>query len=304
MKWVRRLAVAAGAALRSPDSVLSTGEWSRIVAIGDIHGDKAALQTVLRAASVVDSCGRWIAEPKTLVLSCGDVLDRGTEDWQCLRLLQSLKHEAMTRDSDVAMVLGNHELMNLHCDMRFVPGAAAEDVHRDCGMPRPLAFNPGAPAALLLAELCGATPVARKEGDSVFVHAALLVDTDEQIDVMNHHVSRWLVGEDLPDKLQDMLDIMLWTRLYQRARPGSVDPNKPLPLLPGCSRVVAGHNVQLSGINPFQRGQTRVYRIDTGMSRFVAGGRKQVLELRAGCVPKVLEAARNSTQDTENYISL
>lgn len=275
------------------DRVVSTGQWSRIVAIGDIHGDKSALEACLRSASIVDDSGRWCSDAGTLLISCGDVLDRGTEDYQCLRLLHGLKRQAQQRGGDVAMVLGNHEQLNIMGDMRFVPRAAKDDVRRACNVSRTDAFAPGGPAARLLAELCGTTPVIRKEGDTVFVHAALTVESDEEIDYINSCVTQWLIGHSdaALDGLLPLLNDVLWTRAYSDD-PEAERLRRRLPEPRGYNRIVAGHNVQQNGINFFQLGRVRIYRIDTGMSRFVISGLRQTLELRVGHTPRILEPAR------------
>ena len=57
---------------------------------------------------------------RTHTQSCGDVLDRGADDWRCLTYLRSLRDEARCAGGDVALVLGNHEVLNVLGDVRFV----------------------------------------------------------------------------------------------------------------------------------------------------------------------------------------
>ena len=49
---------------------------SRIIAIGDLHGDLSALIHALRKAKVIGPRGEWIGKD-TVVVQVGDVLDRG-----------------------------------------------------------------------------------------------------------------------------------------------------------------------------------------------------------------------------------
>ena len=97
-------------------------EADRIVAFGDVHGDHAVLVRLLRAADVVDDDLRWAAGTTHLV-SLGDLLDRGPGSIAILDLLMRLQDEAATAGGRVHMVLGNHELMNLIGDLRYVPAA-------------------------------------------------------------------------------------------------------------------------------------------------------------------------------------
>ena len=59
---------------------------SRIVAIGDIHGDMSAALTALRLGSLIDSRESWVGGETKLVI-CGDILDRGDDEWELLCLL-------------------------------------------------------------------------------------------------------------------------------------------------------------------------------------------------------------------------
>ena len=90
-----------------------------MVAIGDIHGDLEALRTCLRVAGVVDTSDDWIGAPGTTLVSTGDVLDRGDEDWECLAYLHTLQAAARRQRGDVCLVLGNHEVLNVLGEMRF-----------------------------------------------------------------------------------------------------------------------------------------------------------------------------------------
>ena len=97
----------------------SPSNHKRVVAIGDVHGDLDALRTCLRVAGVVDTSDEWIGAPGTTLVSTGDVLDRGDEDWECLAYLHTLQAAARRKRGDVCLVLGNHEVLNVLGEMRF-----------------------------------------------------------------------------------------------------------------------------------------------------------------------------------------
>ena len=92
---------------------------TRIVAIGDVHGDFEQLVAVLRAAGVVDRRNRWTGGSLHLVQT-GDVLDRGPHSRKVLDLLMSLEQQARKAGGRVHALLGNHEAMNLIGDLRYV----------------------------------------------------------------------------------------------------------------------------------------------------------------------------------------
>ena len=91
----------------------------RVVAFGDVHGDFDALERLLRAAGVVDDGNRWRAG-RTHLVSLGDLLDRGPDSRRVMDLLMRLQEEAAEAGGRVHVLVGNHELMNLTGDLRYV----------------------------------------------------------------------------------------------------------------------------------------------------------------------------------------
>jgi hypothetical protein len=97
----------------------------RVVAIGDIHGSYDGLLAVLRLAGLADEGGHWTGGRAHLVQT-GDVLDRGTEAPRALDLLMRLEGEAKKAGGRVHALLGNHEVMNILGDLRYVNPAEYE----------------------------------------------------------------------------------------------------------------------------------------------------------------------------------
>ncbi len=91
----------------------------RIVAVADIHGAHEAFVDVLRKSTVIDEAGNWSGGSSHLVV-VGDVLDRGRDSRAALDLIRKLEGEAALAGGAVHLVLGNHELMNLTGDLRYV----------------------------------------------------------------------------------------------------------------------------------------------------------------------------------------
>src|SRR3974390_863887 len=73
---------------------------SRVVAVGDIHGDFKAFTEVLRSAGIIDTKGRWTGGATHLVQN-GDILDRGSESRKVMDLLMSLEKEAAKAGGEV-----------------------------------------------------------------------------------------------------------------------------------------------------------------------------------------------------------
>ncbi|MGI9259727.1 MAG: metallophosphoesterase [Gammaproteobacteria bacterium] len=91
----------------------------RIVAVADIHGAHDAFVDVLQRSAVIDEAENWTGGSSHLVI-VGDVLDRGADSRASMDLIMKLEDEAALAGGAVHLVLGNHELMNLTGDLRYV----------------------------------------------------------------------------------------------------------------------------------------------------------------------------------------
>lgn len=95
------------------------GMPSKMVVISDIEGNFRALKTLLVAASVIDKKYNWIFDDGHLVV-LGDCFDRGDKVTECLWLIYSLEERAKKKGGYVHFILGNHEIMNMNGDWRYV----------------------------------------------------------------------------------------------------------------------------------------------------------------------------------------
>ena len=91
----------------------------RVVAVGDVHGDLDALVSILQEAAIIDDQRRWSGGNATLVQT-GDILDRGAQDRQVMDLFMELEMQASKGGGRVVVLLGNHEMMNIMGDLRYV----------------------------------------------------------------------------------------------------------------------------------------------------------------------------------------
>ncbi|HEX6998732.1 MAG TPA: metallophosphoesterase [Gammaproteobacteria bacterium] len=94
----------------------------RVVVVPDVHGAYEALVGLLRAAGIVDASLAWSGGDAVLV-SLGDLLDRGSASRRVMDLLMRLEREAAAAGGGVHVLLGNHEAMNLLGDLRYVSAA-------------------------------------------------------------------------------------------------------------------------------------------------------------------------------------
>ncbi len=91
----------------------------RVFAFSDIEGELAAMLSLLRAGKVVDDELRWTFGDGHVVYN-GDLFDRGLHVTECLWVLYELEARAREAGGALHFVLGNHEVMNLTGDLRYV----------------------------------------------------------------------------------------------------------------------------------------------------------------------------------------
>ena len=92
---------------------------SKQFAISDIEVNFNALRNMLLAGAVIDSAYNWTFGDGHLVLT-GDFVDRGENVTEVLWLIYSLENKAEKAGGHVHFILGNHEIMNLSVDIRYV----------------------------------------------------------------------------------------------------------------------------------------------------------------------------------------
>ena len=256
--------------LRSPQQQSTASQPAgRIVAIGDLHGDLDATRRALRLASAITPDDHWSGGKLTLVQT-GDTLDRGDQDREVIDLIERLRAEASRAGGAFIALSGNHEIMNVAGDLRYVSHTSAAAFEQG----RAQAFAPGAAYALRLA----GWPVIAQVGESVFVHGGVLPHHVRYgIERLNRETAAWMRGAAPQPALLTQEDAPIWTRVYSTpSMPADcVQLAQALNAL-GAKRMVVGHTPQPQGIS--SACDERVFRIDTGMSHFY-GGPVQVLEI-------------------------
>ncbi|CAH1453065.1 unnamed protein product [Lactuca virosa] len=275
----------------------------RLIAIGDLHGDLLKSKQALRLAGLIDSNDRWSGGSSTLV-QVGDVLDRGGQELKILYFLEKLKRQAVKSGGNVITMNGNHEIMNVDGDFRYVTLSGLEEftnwadwfcignnMKSLCdGLEKPRDLYEGIPLSFprvkqeyvkgfrsRIAALRPQGPVATRflsknltvvvVGESVFVHGGILPDhVVYGLDRINEEVRDWISG--LKEKVASSL-------------------------VRGARRMIMGHTIQEAGINGAC--DNRAIRIDVGMSRGCINGLPEVLEINenSGVRMRILTANPN-----------
>jgi hypothetical protein len=278
---------------------LSRPAAEHVVAIGDLHGDIDVTRRALRLSGAIDGADHWVGGA-LVVVQTGDEIDRGDSDRKVLDLIESLREPAKKAGGEIIALSGNHEIMNVAQDFRYVSPAgfaAFDDLAASAQGPgsspdrargRAAAFAPGGRYAKMLAE----RPIVAKVGDTVFVHGGILPKhVAYGLDRMTDEVSDWMLGKrSEPPAIVVAEDGPVWTRAYSSTTGADACAlaSRALDAL-GAKRMVVGHTPQTSGVT--SACGDKVWRIDVGMSHFY-GGPVQVLEIDRDAVKVRKQAAQ------------
>jgi hypothetical protein len=286
---------------------------SRVVVVGDVHGDYTGFVRVLTDAGVIDKRRRWIGGD-TVLVQTGDVLDRGPDSRKVMDLLIELEKQAPKAGGRVHALLGNHEVMNLTGDLRYVTpaeyasyrsleaeslrervyAASADPLQRQLAEYREawMAEHPLGWVELQQAFLprgkygkwLRAHDVVTRVGDTLFLHGGIApAYATLTVDTINRRARAALasttpLGEPI---LADEQGPLWYRGLALGDEPTLSAHVDALLAFHGVSRIVLGHTVAPGVVLPRFGG--KVVLNDVGMSP-VYGGPQSSLEIRGGAV--------------------
>jgi calcineurin-like phosphoesterase family protein len=236
---------------------------SRIVAVGDVHGDYGQFVKVLRAAKVIDKKNQWIAG-KTRLVQTGDVLDRAADSRKAMDLLMRLEKQAKAAGGAVHALLGNHEAMVLMGDYRYVhPGEFAAFGGK-------AAFAKAMSAEGVYGKWLRSHDTVAKVGGVLFVHAGLRAAyADRSLEEINRTVREELDKAPGPGIATDPRG-PLWDRRLSIGNEQDASDELAIVLKKfGATHMVVAHTVFTGGI--ITRAEGRLIRIDVGMSAYYDG---------------------------------
>ncbi|MGI9530604.1 metallophosphoesterase [Lutimonas sp.] len=90
-----------------------------IYVVGDVHGRYDEMIALLKNSKVIDQDLNWMAGSAHIVF-LGDIFDRGNDVTKVLWFIYSLEEKAAEKGGKVHLVLGNHEIMTMTKDLRYL----------------------------------------------------------------------------------------------------------------------------------------------------------------------------------------
>lgn len=183
----------------------------KMLVISDIEGNYDALIQLLFNAGVIDKYMKWIYNDNHLVI-LGDAFDRGDQVIECIWLIYALEERANKKGGHVHYILGNHEIMNLNGDWRYI--------HPKYSSQKNSAIYHGNHE--LWQWLCTKN-IVEKIGTNLFVHGGIspeLLQYNLSIDEMNNYARPWYryvhepFLDPLPFSLLSDTNSLVWYRGY------------------------------------------------------------------------------------------
>jgi hypothetical protein len=156
---------------RIPRPGVSFPAVDSVLVVSDVHGELDTLKAVLRGARAIDAQDRWTGGRTHLVL-VGDLMDRGPDVTAVLWFLYRLEAEAERAGGKLHIVLGNHEIMVMQADLRYVhPKESA--LARAHGVPYDRMFDV---RRSILGRWLVSKPAILRIGDLLFAHGGVSRD--------------------------------------------------------------------------------------------------------------------------------
>ena len=90
-----------------------------VYVLGDTHGNFEEVVQILQNSKLIDKNHQWIGESAHLVF-LGDILDRGMDALRLTWFIYELEQSAAQHGGQIHLILGNHEIMVMSNDLRYV----------------------------------------------------------------------------------------------------------------------------------------------------------------------------------------
>ena len=276
---------------------------SRIVAIGDLHGDYKLMIDILKLARVIDNNNMWIGQD-TYIVQVGDQIDRcrprlygchdpretkddENSDLKILEFMTNLHKQAIKTGGSVISLLGNHELMNSTDNLNYVSYQNLLNYNTDIEIAKKLRYEDFKPTGRIGKEL-GCTRLSLVIiGKYLFVHGGVIASFIKKFHIrdkedfikINNLIREWLVTGKKIKKENDLLydkDSIFWERTLGKT-PVGLDQtdercnkiNEVLDMYDLGGMVIGHtpqiHNNQTIGINTTC--SNKLIRVDYGGSK-------------------------------------
>jgi len=237
--------------------------------ISDVHGQYDRMVEILRGNGIIDENLDWVWGEGHLVI-LGDVFDRGDMVTECLWLIYKLERQADNWKGKVHFLMGNHEIMVLQNDLRYL-----NDKYKKTADLMMMRFTDIYAQNSEFGRWLRTKHTIIKLNDVLFVHAGInpeMLKFNNDFIEINNLIRKNIDAPKEKFKYNDDLKFLfgsggpLWYRGYFEDTKSSpqIKQGQFLKLLRDMelSRIVVGHTTQ-DFINPFFKDS--VIPVDTGI---------------------------------------
>lgn len=245
---------------------------SKIFVVSDIEGNFVSFFKLLVAAKVISTKMEWIFEDNHLVI-LGDCFDRGDQVTECLWLIYSLEEKAKRYGGHVHFILGNHEIMNMNGDWRYIHPAYALNTNSETNPPTALYHGNHE-----LWKWLQTKNIIEKIGNILFVHAGISRETLNlrlTVQDMNQIVRPWYGKATIAEHLSPQLSTLFnsyaspfWYRGYYMGEPDKKLISETLKFYK-AKVIITGHTM-INQITPFFK--NKIFNINTDHSTEASEG--------------------------------
>jgi hypothetical protein len=221
----------------------------KIFALSDIEGEFENFRALLIANGVMDSLYHWTFGKNALVI-CGDLFDRGQDVAAELWLLYKLEDEARAAGGYVHTILGNHDIMNMSGDLRYLQSKYFDHA-KSMGVDYMDLYNKNTE----LGRWLRSKNIIEKIGDGLYLHGGISPQMLLSIDTLNNRFRPLYAKTKHAEYYYPF-----WYRGYfmePRATQSFVDSTLAFY---GCKRIVVGHTITDSNIAAYYK--SRVIGLD------------------------------------------
>lgn len=216
----------------------------KMIVLSDIEGEFEVFRTLMIANRVMDEKYNWTFGKGHLVI-CGDLFDRGKEVPAYLWLLYSLEQKAKAKGGYVHVILGNHDIMNLSGDFRYVDAKYFNSA-KAIGVDYKALYDAGTE----IGQWLRSKNIIEKIGDKLFMHAGIssMINAKKLTLQQLNDTCRLYYDysrENLPAEVQPLFgsDGPFWYRGYfmdPKATETQVDETLSLY---DCKQIFVGHTI-------------------------------------------------------------
>lgn len=242
-----------------------------VAAISDFHGQYDLMMQILSNNNIVDAKAQWMFGNGHLVIT-GDVFDRGDKVTEILWFLYELEQQALQQGGRVHLLLGNHEVMVLNGDLRYLHPKYVETANT-IGMPFEQLFAKNT----ILGDWLRAKPVLVKVNNMLFAHGGFhpsLAREKRTLSDINTVFKNNLVKAELTDERQGWAKYLhksdgpIWYRGYFKDNGASSEEIDLLLSHFDVQHIVVGHTSQ-DTVQTRHKG--RVIAIDSSIKKGQSG---------------------------------